>query len=147
MIYCAPSHNGCVEKIQGGLLNKQVKAREILTPAQRWEDLIAELREMATASWPDEVRVAYLMPRFGRLNLIQPFDWMHWAEPYPASEQTTLLDLETAIKHITRICRAERFHENSIWGHIRSGLLTGLCLVVRQHTRGEIAPDVINKTS
>jgi hypothetical protein len=128
-------------------LNKPVKAREVLTPEQRWEDLIAELGEMATAPWQNEVRVACLMPRFGRLNLVQPFDWMSWAEPYPESEQARLLDLKTAIKHITRICRAERFHENSIWGHIRSGLLMGLCLVVREHTRGEIAPNVIENTN
>ena len=118
-----------------------------MSPGQRWEDLIVELGQMATAPWPNEVRVAYLMPRFGRLNLVQPFDWMSWAESYPATEQARLLDLETAIKHITRICRAERFHENSIWSHIRSGLLMGLCLVVREHTRGEIAPNVIENTN
>jgi hypothetical protein len=72
---------------------------------------------------------------------------MSWAEPFPESEQARLLDLKTAIKHITRICRAERFHENSIWGHIRSGLLMGLCLVVREHTSGEIAPNVIENTN
>ena len=27
-------------------MNKPVKAREVLTPEQRWEDLIAELAEM-----------------------------------------------------------------------------------------------------
>ena len=128
-------------------MKKPVTAREVLTPEQRWEDLIAELSEMATAPWPDEVRVAYLMPRFGRLNLVQPFNWNKWAEPYPASEQARLLDLETAIKHITRICRTERFYENSIWSHIRSGLLMGLCLVVREHTHGEIAPNVIENTN
>ena len=48
MIYCIHSRNGCVEKIQGGLLNKPVKAREVLTPEQRWEDLIAELAEMGS---------------------------------------------------------------------------------------------------
>ena len=147
MIYCIPSRNGCVEKIQGGLLNKPVKAQEVLTPEQRWEDLIAEMAEMASAPWPNEVRVAYLMPRFGRLNLVQPFDWMHWTEPFPEPEQARLLDLETAIKHITRICRAERFYENSIWSHIRSGLLMGLCLVVRQHTHGEIVRNVFENTN
>jgi len=146
MIHCILSRNGCVEKIQGGLLNKPVKVREVLTPKQRWEDLIAELSEMASAPWPNEVRVAHLMPRFGRLNLIQPFDWMHWAEPFPEPEQARLLDLETAIKHITRIGRAERFYENSIWSHIRSGLLMGLCLVVRQHTHGEIVRNVFENT-
>ena len=128
-------------------MNKPVKAREVLTPEQRWEDLIAELSEMASAPWPNEVRVAYLMPRFGSLNLIQPFDWMSWTEPYPASEQTTLLDLTTAIKHITRICRAERFHQNFISGPIKSGLLLGLCLVVREHTRGEIVRNVFDNTN
>jgi hypothetical protein len=146
-LYCFPSRNGCVAKTQGGLLNKRVKAREVLTPEQRWEDLIAELSEMAAAPWPNEVRVAYLMPRFGSLNLIQPFDWMRWTEPFPETKQAKILDLETAIKHITRICRAERFYENSIWSHIRSGLLIGLCLVVREHTRGEIVRNVFEVTN
>jgi len=41
MICCTTSRNGCVEKIQGGLLNKPVKAREVLAPEQGWEGLIA----------------------------------------------------------------------------------------------------------
>lgn len=128
-------------------MNKPANTREVMTPEQNWEDLIADLDSMASATWPNEVRVAYLMRRIGRLNLVQPFDWMHWDEPYPETAQVRILDLETAIKHITRICRAERFHENSIWSHIRSGLLLGLCLVVREHTNGNIAPRVFEKSS
>jgi hypothetical protein len=135
------------DEIQGGLLKNSANTRVVTTPEQRWEDLIADLDSMASATWPNEIRVAYLMQRIGRLNLVQPFDWMHWEEPYPETAQARILDLETAIKHITRICRAERFHENSIWSHIHSGLLLGLCLVVREHTNGNIAPRVFEKSS
>ena len=58
-----------------------------------------------------------------------------------------LMDLETAVKHITGICRAERFMQGVFMGSVRSGLLLGLCLVVREHTRGEVAPNVMNKAS
>lgn len=128
-------------------MNKPVNTREVTTPAQNWEDLIADLDSMASATSPDQARVASLTQRIGCLNLVQPFDWMHWEEPYPETAQARILDLETAIKHITRICRAERFSENSIWSHIRSGLLLGLCLVVREHTNGNIAPRVFEKSS
>ena len=128
-------------------MNKPVNSSEVTTPAQNWDDLIADLDSMALAPSPDQARVASLMQRIGRLNLVQPFDWMHWEEPFPETAQARILDLETAIKHITRICRAERFSENSIWGHIRSGLLLGLCLVVREHTNGNIAPRVFEKSS
>lgn len=128
-------------------MNKPANTREVATPAQNWEDLIADLDSMASATSPDQTRVASLMQCIGRLNLVQPFDWMHWEEPFPETAQARILDLETAIKHITRICRAERFSENSIWGHIRSGLLLGLCLVVREHTNGKIAPRVFEKSS
>lgn len=128
-------------------MNKPVNTRKVTTPTQNWEDLIADLDSMASATSSDQARVASLMQRIGRLNLVQPFDWMHWEEPYPETAQARILDLETAIKHITRICRAERFSENSIWSHIRSGLLLGLCLVVREHTNGNIAPRVFEKSS
>jgi len=143
MIYCSPSHNGCVEKIQGGLLNRAIKSPEILTPEQRWEQLIAELDAMASTPRPDEYRILRLKAKIGGLGMVQPFSWMQWQEPYPEPEQTRMLDLETAIRHITRICRAERFFENSIVGHIRSGLLMGLCLVVREHTQRQHVPKVV----
>ena len=58
-----------------------------------------------------------------------------------------VMDLETAIKHITRICRAERFMEGVFMGSVKSGVLLGLCLVVREHTRGERAPSLMSKAS
>ena len=128
-------------------MNKPVQKRVDKTDAQKWEELISELQELAVLAEPGEYRVAMCMPKVGALNLVQPFNWRLWTEPFPEPEQARLLDLETAIKHITRICRAERFHENSIWGHIRSGLLMGLCLVVREHTRGELVRNVFENTN
>ena len=115
--------------------------------AQKWEELITELQELAVLAQPDEYRVAMCMPKVGALNLVQPFNWRQWTEPFPEIVQFQLMDLETAIKHITRICRAERFMEGVFMGSVKSGLLLGLCLVVREHTRGECAPSVMNKAS
>ena len=140
-----PLHNGCVEKIQGGLLNKSVKKPPIKTPAEKWEALINELKALALVEEFDEYLALMLISKIGGLNMIQPFDWNNWHAAYPEAEQVKLLDLETAVKHITRICRAERFYQNSIWGPIRSGLLMGLCLVVRELTDGGVAPNVMEK--
>ena len=140
-----PAHNGCVEKIQGGLLNKSIKKPPIKTPAEKWEALINELKALALVEEFDEYLALMLISKIGGLNMIQPFDWNNWQVAYPEPEQVKFLDLETAVKHITRICRAERFYQNSIWGPIRSGLLMGLCLVVRELTDGGVAPNVMEK--
>ena len=126
-------------------MNKSVKKPLIKTPAEKWEALINELKALALVEEFDEYLALMLISKIGGLNMIQPFDWNNWQVAYPEAEQVKLLDLETAVKHITRICRAERFYQNSIWGPIRSGLLMGLCLVVREHTHGEIAPNVMKK--
>ena len=128
-------------------MNKPVQKRAFKSDAQKWEELITELQELAILAQPDEYRVAMCMPKVGALNLVQPFNWRQWAEPFPETVQFQLMDLETAIKHITRICRAERFMEGVFMGSVKSGLLLGLCLVVREHTRGERAPSVMNKAS
>ena len=117
------------------------------TDAQKWEELITELQELAVLVEPGEYRVAMCMPKIGALNLVQPFNWRQWTEPFPETVQCKLMDLETAIKHITRICRAERFMEGVFMGSVKSGLLLGLCLVVREHTRGDRAPSVMSKAS
>ena len=117
------------------------------TDAQKWEELITELQELAVLVEPGEYRVAMCMPKVGALNLVQPFNWRQWTEPFPEAVQCKLMDLETAIKHITRICRAERFMEGVFMGSVKSGVLLGLCLVVREHTRGERAPSVMSKAS
>ena len=132
---------------QGGLLNKQVQKPVFKSDAQKWEELITELKELAILAQPDEYRVAMCMPKVGALNLVQPFNWRQWTEPFPETVQFKLMDLETAVKHITRICRAERFMEGVFMGSVKSGLLLGLCLVVREHTRGERAPSVMSKAS
>ena len=128
-------------------MNKPVQKRVDKTDAQKWEELITELQELAVLAQPDEYRVAMCMPKVGALNMVQPFNWRQWTEPFPEIVQFQLMDLETAIKHITRICRAERFMEGVFMGSVKSGLLLGLCLVVREHTRGERAPSVMNKAS
>ena len=135
------------ESIRGGLLNKPVQKRVRKTDAQLWAELIAELEGLAKVEQFDEYLGAMCIPKIGALNLIQPFNWREWQEPFPEATQVKLMDLETAVKHITRICRAERFHQNFIWGPIKSGLLLGLCLVVREHTRGESAPRVLDRAS
>ena len=128
-------------------MNKPVQKRVDKSDAQKWEELITELQELAVLAQRDEYRVAMCMPKVGALNLVQPFNWRQWTEPFPEIVQFQLMDLETAIKHITRICRAERFMEGVFMGSVKSGLLLGLCLVVREHTRGERAPSVMNKAS
>ena len=133
-----PSRNRYARRSKGELLNDS---------AQKWEELIEELLVLATASRPSELEFANFHPKLGALNLVQPFNWKAWEEPFPEPEQAQLLDLETAVKHITRICRADRFMEGTLRATVCSGLLLGLCLVVREHTRGEIAPNVMNKAS
>ena len=128
-------------------MNKPVQKRVDKSDAQKWEELITELQELAVLAQPDEYRVAMCMPKVGALNLVQPFNWRQWTEPFPETVQCKLMDLETAIKHITRICRAERFMEGVFMGSVKSGLLLGLCLVVREHTRGDRAPSVMSKAS
>jgi len=128
-------------------LNKPVQKLVFKSDAQKWEELITELQELAILAQPDEYRVAMCMPKVGALNLVQPFNWRQWPEPFPETVQFKMMDLETAVKHITRICRAERFMEGVFMGSVKSGLLLGLCLVVREHTRGERAPSVMNKAS
>ena len=128
-------------------MNKPVQKRVDKTDAQKWEELITELQELAVLVEPGEYRVAMCMPKVGALNLVQPFNWRQWTEQFPEAVQCKLMDLETAIKHITRICRAERFMEGVFMGSVKSGVLLGLCLVVREHTRGERAPSVMSKAS
>ena len=62
--------------------------------AQKWEELIEELLVLATASRPSKLEFANFHPKLGALNLVQPFDWMAWGEPFPAPEQAQLLDLK-----------------------------------------------------
>ena len=123
-------------------MNKPVKAREVLTPEQRWEDLIAELAEMASAPWPNEVRVAYLMPRFGRLNLVQPFDWMQWQAPMLSEVDIDELTIDDCIRHITRLVRGDRFAENLLAGWIHEGYFRALCEVARREADGKPGPSL-----
>ncbi len=115
------------------------------TDEQRWTELLDVLHVTAMGERPSEYGAARILPKFGALNLIQPFDWMNWREPFPSAEQIRLMDLETAIKHITRYCRGERFSEGLLWKGIESGALLGLSLVVRHHTGGEAASNVLSK--
>ena len=128
-------------------MKKPTVKRLCMSGARQWGDLLAELENLAKVEHPDELQASMCIPKIGALNLIQPFNWREWQEPFPEATQVKLMDLETAVKHITRICRAERFHQNFIWGPIKSGLLLGLCLVVREHTRGESAPSVLDRAS
>ena len=128
-------------------MNKPTQKRVRKTNAQLWAELIAELEGLAKVEHFDEFLAAMCIPKIGALNLIQRFNWHEWQEPFPEATQVKSMDLETAVKHITRICRAERFHQNFIWGPIKSGLLLDLCLVVREHTNGESVRNVFENTN
>jgi len=53
------------------------------------------------------------------------------------------MSLEDALKHIFRIRRQDRFEEGLFDMTIKSGLVPALCLVVKKHTNGGIAPTVL----
>jgi hypothetical protein len=85
------------------------------TEEQRWTELLDVLVVSAMGNQPDKYGIARITPKLGALHLIQPFDWMAWKEPYPSAEQAKLMNIQTAVKHITRYCRAERFMEGALW--------------------------------
>ena len=112
------------------------------TDEELWTELLDVLKISAMGEPLTEIGIAQIMPKMAALGLIlqKPFDWMHWTEPYPSTDQLVLMDLQTALKQIFRIHRAERFMEGTFQGAINSGVLLGLCLVVRQHTGGKSVP-------
>ena len=114
---------------------------------QHWDELIKDLETLSLGGEQSELRMVHFTLKLAQLNLIQPFDWMHWHEPYPATAQVKMMDLETAVKHITRIVRADRFMEGTLMACIKSGLLLGLCLVARERSHGEQVPGVMSKAT
>ena len=54
-------------------MNKPVQKRVFKSDAQKWDELITELQELAVLVEPGEYRVAMCMPKLGALNLVQPW--------------------------------------------------------------------------
>ena len=117
---------------------------ENISPKALWDELFVLFEAMRLDTprdeWDFRIRITPLMHS---LRLIQAFDWPSWQEPYPTVEQTKLMSLETALKHIFRIRRQDRFGGGIFDSTISSGLMPALCLAIRQHTNGEVAPKVL----
>lgn len=65
----------------------------------------------------------------GDLNMVTPFDWPAWKEPWPeAADDVSDLDEELVSKHMTRIVRSDRFIEGNFEGAVRTGLVSWLVL-------------------
>jgi|688.fasta_scaffold179592_3 hypothetical protein len=136
------------EQNQGGLLNEKAKTRETTNPKALWDALFEEFESLRLENpreeWEARIRITTLMHE---LRLIQSFNWPSWDEPFPSVTQTKLMSMETALKHVFRIRRLDRFGEGLLASTIQSGLLHALCLVIREHTKGEIAPKVLSIAS
>ncbi len=107
-----------------------------------WDELIQLLKEYAPLEWHemDLVKLKGSIARVG--GLVQPFDWMRWREPFPQGIQLVPMDLQTVVKHVTRIVRGERFYENSLLMHVQQGGLLSLVLRGRYLTGGDPVPNV-----
>lgn len=112
------------------------------TRDDRWDELIQLLKEYAPLEWHemDLVKLKGAIARVG--GLVQPFDWMRWPEPYPQGFQLVPMDLQTVVKHVTRMVRCERFYENSLLMHVQEGRLLALVLRGRYLTGGDRVPNV-----
>lgn len=125
-------------------MKEKAKIKETRDPKVLWDELFAlfdAMRlEVSENEWDFRMQVTPLMHS---LRLIQVFNWPAWNEPYPTVEQTKLMSMETALKHIFRIRRQDRFGEGLFDTTIKSGLMPALCLVIRQHTDGGVATKVL----
>ena len=65
----------------------------------------------------------------GDLNMVAPFDWPGWKEPWPeTADDVAGFDAELVSKHMTRIVRSDRFIEGNFEGCARNGLVSWLVL-------------------
>jgi hypothetical protein len=143
-MYNASPANECRTRNIGGLLNEKAKTMETKDPKALWGDLFKMFDAMLLETPADEFDFRMqVTPLMHSLRLIQAFNWPAWKEPYPTVEQTRQMSLEDALKHIFRIRRQDRFEEGLFDMTIKSGLIPALCLVVKKHANGGIAPKVL----
>jgi hypothetical protein len=143
-MYNASPANECGTRNNGGLLNEKAKTMETRDPKTLWNDLFKMFDSMLLETPADEFDFRMqVTPLMHSLRLIQAFNWPAWKVPYPTNEQARQLSLEDALKHIFRIRRQDRFEEGLFDMTIKSGLIPALCLAVKKHTNGGIAPKVL----
>jgi hypothetical protein len=143
-MYNASPANECGTRNYGGLLNEKAKTMETRDPKTLWDDLFKMFDSMLLDTPADEFDFRMqVTPLMHSLRLIQAFNWPAWKVPYPTNEQARQLSLEDALKHIFRIRRQDRFEEGLFDMTIKSGLIPALCLAVKKHTNGGIAPKVL----
>lgn len=143
-MYNASPANECGTPNNGGLLNKTPRTKETRDPKALWDALFKMFDAMLLETPSDEMDFRMrVTPLMHSLRLIQAFNWPAWKEPYPTVEQTRQMSLEDALKHIFRIRRQDRFEEGLFDMTIQSGLIPALCLVVKKHTNGGVAPTVL----
>ena len=143
-MYNASPANECGTRNNGGLLNETPRTKETRDPKALWDALFKMFDAMLLETPADEFDFRMqVTPLMHSLRLIQAFNWPAWKEPYPTVEETRQMSLEDALKHIFRIRRQDRFEEGLFDMTIQSGLIPALCLVVKKHTNGGIAPKVL----
>ena len=143
-MYNASPANGCGTRNNGGLLNETPRTKETRDPKALWDALFKMFDDMLLETPADEFDFRMqVTPLMHSLRLIQAFNWPAWKEPYPTVEQARQMSLEDALKHIFRIRRQDRFGGGLFDMEIQSGLIPALCLVVKKHTNGGIAPKVL----
>ena len=143
-MYNASPANGCGTRNNGGLLNETPRTKETRDPKALWDALFKMFDDMLLETPADEFDFRMqVTPLMHSLRLIQAFNWPAWKEPYPTVEETRQMSLEDALKHIFRIRRQDRFGGGLFDMEIQSGLIPALCLVVKKHTNGGIAPKVL----
>ena len=143
-MYNASPTNERGTRINGGFLNEMAKTMETRDPKAIWDDLFKMFDSMLLETPADEFDFRMqVTPLMHSLRLIQAFNWPAWKVPYPTNEQARQMSLEDALKHIFRIRRQDRFEEGLFDMTIKSGLIPALCLAVKKHTNGGIAPKVL----
>jgi hypothetical protein len=143
-MYNASPANESGTQNNGGLLDEMAKTKEIKDPKALWDALFKMFDAMLLETPSDELDFRMrVTPLMHSLRLIQAFNWPAWKEPYPTVEQARQMSLEDALKHIFRIRRQDRFGGGLFDMEIQSGLIPALCLVVKKHANGGIAPKVL----
>lgn len=108
-----------------------------------WDELFEQLQRASGLGRLSELQVAEIKPYLVRLGMVQPFDWMSWREPYPSVVDIATIDLRTAVMHVTRICRAERFSEGEFWYAVTCGVMEALCRRIRELVDGGRVPKIV----
>jgi hypothetical protein len=107
-----------------------------------WQQLIdaaTALESKTVHKAGDDLPIKRIM---GRLNLVQPFNWMDWPAPPLSEVDLDQLDINDCVRHFTRLVRGDRFAEGLLASWIRSGHFRKLCEAARRAAAGDRAPSL-----